>query len=469
VTQVNGRGAAIFWVVAAVVVAAGVAVVAEGAPLADDFNNCLAPQEQGLGGFIAESWDRLGVIRAARFVEILLTTAVCRSVPFGAAIAAGLALYLAAGLALRGLLRDLEVSDPWADIGGALWLLQPLGTEISLWPAALHVPLGLLSAVLALRAWRRGRWLLGALAAVVAFLSVEQVLLALPVAAWLVAVPRDRRRVAFVAGALFAGAAAAFLSFPGDDPRLDVGLSERFRTLVTDVDFYVGYPAVGLGLHSIPLAVAWAFPWSVAVLVAGGAAGRRILGPLLETRVPGPVRWGRGVAAFASLLILLNVPVVLNVPHQGSPRVFAPTWMALAAGAALAGAKSRLHPRLLGTAIGALSAAMVLSIAFSVSVRLDSARFVRWASERIAASTEDGDVVAVCGVRRTVVTPAPRGAFAVHDFLYDWAAHDAVSYYTNRRVTFRLGGETLSSPCPPADAADVRFAFEGLVTGWRGR
>jgi hypothetical protein len=466
VTQARRRSSAIFWGVAAAVVAVCAAVMVEGAPLADDLNNCLAPREQGLDGFFAESWDRLGLVRAARFVEILLTTGVCRSIPFGAAIAAGLALFLGAGLALRRLLRDLEVADPWPDIGGALWLLQPLGTEISLWPAALHVPLGLLSALLALLAWRRRRWLLGALAAAVAFLSVEQLVLALPLAAWLVAVPRDRRKVAFIAGALVAGAAAAFLSFPGNDPRLEVGLGERLRTVVSDVGFYVGYPAVGLGLHSIPLAVAWAFPWSLAVLAAGAAAGRGILGPLLGNRASGRVRWGRGLAKFASLILLLNVPVVLNVPHQGSPRVFAPTWMALAAGAAFAGARARLTPALLGTAIGTLSAAMLLSIAFSVSVRLDSARFVRWASERIAASSDDGDVVAVCDVRRTVVTPAPRGAFAVHDFLYDWAAQDAVSYYAGRNVTIELGGEILGSACPPPGTVDVRFGFDRLVSEW---
>lgn len=469
VTKKLQTGAAIFWGVAAAVTAVCAAVVIEGAPLADDFNNCLAPQQQGLGGFFAESWDRLGLVRVARFVEILLTTGVCRGLPFGVAIAASLTLFVAVGLALRALLRDLGVADPWPHIGGALWLLQPLGTEISLWPAALHVPLGLLSAVLALLAWRRGRWLLGTVTAAVAFLSVEQVVLALPLALWLVAFPAERRRALFLAAGVVVVAGVAFVAFPGNDPRLQAGIGQRLQALVSDPGFYVGYPAVGLGFHSIPLAVAWAFPWSVAALTAGAAIGHRVLGPLLRHRAEGDLQWGRGLIAFASLVVLLNIPVLLNVPHQGSPRVFAPTWLVLAGGAAVAGARVRINPFLLGTMIGALSAAMLLSIALSVAVRLDSARFVRWASETIAARTDDGNVVAVCRVRRTVVEPAPRGAFAVHDFLYDWAAQDAVLYYEGRRITFRLGGEVLGTPCPARDTVDVRFEFDRLASAWAAR
>jgi hypothetical protein len=109
---------------------------------------------------------------------------------------------------------------------------------------------------------------------------------------------------------------------------------------------------------------------------------------------------------------------------------------------------------------------MLLSIAFSVSVRMDSASFVELTAETIAVRTDDGNVVGVCGVRRTVVEPAPRGAFAVHDFIYDWAAQDAVRYYTGRRVTFRLGGGTLGSPCLDDEAVDVGFDFNRLVSDW---
>jgi hypothetical protein len=464
------RYGAIFWGVVVVVGAVCLPVVLAGAPLADDFNNCLAPQQQGLGGFLAESWDRLGLIRSARFVEILVTTGVCRALPFGAAIALTFGFYVGVGFALRGLLRDLGVLPPWPELGGALWLLQPLGTEVALWPAGLHVPMGLLLALLALRAWRRRRWSLGTVAAVAACLSVEQVILALPLAAWLVVPAEDRRTALPVQGAIVAGVAASFMLFPGNDPRLQVGIAERLRTLFTDPGFYVGYPAVGLGLHSIPLALAWALPWTVPALAAGAATGYRVLGAGLRSRTFAAVRSGRYLALFVGLLILLNIPVILNVPRQGSPRVFAPTWLALAAGAAFCSARLRVRSAgAFGAVAGAVAACLLLSIALSVSVRVDSGSFVGWASEQIAEDTDDGDLVAMCGVRRTVVTSAPRGAFAVHDFIYDWAAQDAVRYYTERRITFRLGGELLDSPCPSRDEVALRLEFDRLVSTWRAR
>ena len=51
-----------------------VPVIVRGAPLADDFNNCLAPQERGLLEFLSMSFDRLGLIRPARFIEIVVAT-----------------------------------------------------------------------------------------------------------------------------------------------------------------------------------------------------------------------------------------------------------------------------------------------------------------------------------------------------------------------------------------------------------
>jgi hypothetical protein len=464
------RHRAVFWSIAVLVGVVCLPVILEGAPFADDFNNCLAPQQQGLGAFLAESWDRLGLIRSARFAEILITTGVCRTLPFGVAIALSFVLYVGVGLALRGLLRDVGISALWAELGGALWLLQPLGTEVALWPAGLHVPMGLLLALLALRAWRRGRWILGALAALAACLSVEQVILALPLAALLV-VPAENRRTALLTTGVMVGlVAVAFVVFPGNDPRLQAGVGERLQAVFTDPGFYAAYPAVGLGLHSIPLALAWALPWAAVVVLVGAATGYRALGPRIRSGAPQAVRWGRDLALFAGLLILLNVPVIFNIPRQGSPRVFAPTWLALAAGSAIFGARIRVRSgRALGALAGVVAAGLLLSIALSVSVRTDSGDFVRWASGRIEESTNDGDVVGLCGVRRTVVTTAPRGAFAVHDFIYDWAAQDAVRYYTDRRVTFRLGGELLGSPCPSPAETDVQLEFDRLVRAWSSR
>ena len=103
-------------------------------------------------------------------------------------------LTLLVAFAIRGLLRDLHVPGAWPDVGGAIWLLHPVGAESALWPSALHVPLGLLAAVWALRWYRRERYVAGTVAALAAFLSVEQTILALPLAVWLVSEGEGRRR-----------------------------------------------------------------------------------------------------------------------------------------------------------------------------------------------------------------------------------------------------------------------------------
>jgi hypothetical protein len=80
----------------------------------------------------------------------------------------------------------------------------------------------------------------------------------------------------------------------------------------------------------------------------------------------------------------------------------------------------------------------------------------------------DGEVVAICGIRRTVAEPSPRGAFAVHEFVYDWAAPEAVEYYTGRRAEFLLGGELWDDRSCPRSGEDVPvFSFSDLVDGWR--
>ena len=185
-------------------VAVSVPVVLRGAPLADDFNNCLAPQDMGLLGFMSESFERLGVIRPARFVEILLTTGVCQTLPFGVAIAVGLAMTFVVAFVLRRLMTMLGSPAPWPDVAAALWLLQPLGLEAALWPAALHVPIGLAAALGSLIALRSRRLWMGALLGLVAMLSLEQAILALPLAAWLVS-PADLRRRAAIAMTAVAG------------------------------------------------------------------------------------------------------------------------------------------------------------------------------------------------------------------------------------------------------------------------
>jgi hypothetical protein len=436
-------------------------VVWRGAPLGDDFHNCLGPIGRGLGGFLDTSWERLGVIRAARFVEILLTTGVCQSLPFGVAIAVPLALTLLVAVLLRLLLRDLGVPPIWADVGAAVWLLQPLGSEAALWPAALHVPLGLALALGSLLLFRRGHAVWAAVAAAGAFLSVEQVIFALPPAVWL-STPQGRRsRSTAVAAGVAGTTLVAFLLWPGSDPRLQATLGARIVGALRDPLFYLEYPAVGLGVHSMPLAVAWAFPLSLVALLGGGAVGAW-LGP----RAAAATRPGRvlpRVLGAALLVLLVNVPVVLAVPRQGSPRIFTPTWLVLAAAVGMIGPAVRWRrPALAGAVAGLVAAGALLSLAWSVQVRVASADLVEHAARRLGAQVQDGDVVALCGVPRTVVEPAPRGAFAVHEFVYDWAAADAVAFYSGRHVQFRLAGALWPTPCPDSRDVDVVVWFDDL-------
>jgi hypothetical protein len=466
-TAVNGAaeriGRAAFAAAVLAFVAIAIPVVWRGAPLADDFNNCVASMELGVGGFMAASWRQLGAIRPARFLEIVLTAGVCRTLPFGVAILVPLLLTLLVAWLTRGTLRSLGVAGPWANLGGALWLLQPLGTEAGLWPAALHVPLGLALALAAVGSYKRGLYGRAAMANLGAALSVEQVILPLSLTAFLVAPAGERRRAAAVSGGIAAAVIAGFVLWPGANPRLRSGLLERITGLTADPAFYVGFPAVGLGLHSIPLAIWWALPWSIAVLLLGVAAGA-MAGPHMAsaTQVSDRRSIGRALLAVTAIIVLTNAVVVLAVPQQGSPRVFAPTWLVLAMAAAGGAASVRWHqPRLIGAAGGLFAAGALLSLMFSVSVRLKSADFTERATGVIAARVPDGGRVAVCQVRRTVVPLAPRGAFAVHEFLYEWAAERALRYYTARRATVLVSGE----PCPRVSDVDAIISFDELLRG----
>jgi hypothetical protein len=453
---------------AAVVAFAAIAapVVWRGAPLADDFNNCVAARELGLAGFIATSWRQLGAIRPARFLEIILTGGICGSLPFGVAIAVSALFTVAVAFLARGLLRDLGIPAPWANVGGALWLLQPLGTEAGLWPAALHVPFGLAAALVALRLYRRGRHWLAAVSNLIAVLSIEQVIFPLPLAAWAISPAGERRRAAAISGIVGLSAIAGFMLWPGANPRLRVTILERVNGLVADPTFYIGFPAVGVGAHSIPLAVQWALPWSLMVLLLFGAAGWLVAPKLAAaTRPVSGHDFRRTLIAALAVIVLTNAVVVLAVPQQGSPRVFTPTWLVLSVSVAAAAASIRWRrPEVMGAIAGVFTGGALLSLAFSVSVRLASADFTEHAARVVAARVRDGGTVAVCGVRRTVVQPAPLGAFAVHDFIYDWAAERALTYYTGRHATIRLAGDLWNLPCPRPPAVDVTIDFDELKT-----
>ena len=435
--------------------AVSVPVVLRGALLADDFNNCLEPQGKGLPGFMSDSFERLGVIRPARFIEILLTTGVCQTMPFGVAIAVGLALTVLVALLLRRLLTMLGSPAPWPDVAAAVWLLQPLGLEAALWPAALHVPIGLAAALGSLIALRSRRLSLGVLLGLAAMLSLEQAILALPLAAWLVSPTDIRRRVVITMTALAGTVVVAYLLIPGNDPRLSADATTRAQGLFTDLDFIVRFPAAGVGAESIPLAVSWAFPVSIVVLFAGVVAGWQWGARAWPAPTPPVGRWNiRSVLAVVLLIVLINVPVLLSQPRQGSPRIFTPTWLVLAAVAGLL--LSRAHwrgRRIAGAVVGLYLSGAVLSLALSAWVRVETADVVEYVSREIAERTTNGDLVTLCNVPRAAVAPAPRGAFAVQDYLYDWAAEDALRYYTGRQATFRIHQADANQDCPVGDAA----------------
>ena len=462
-------GPVILLVAATLFVAVSLPVVLRGAPLSDDFVNCLEPQRVGLSSALGDSLDRLGALRKAHLLEIAVTTGVCQNLPFGFAIAVPLALTLAVAVLLRALLRDLGVPGPWPEVAGALWLVQPLGTEAALWPAAMHVPLGLALSLGALRLHRNGHHVWGSLAVVGAYLSVEQVILALPVALWLTVRP-GRIRIALVSTlAVIVVLAVLVLAWPGDDPRLQASLAERVSSAFGDPAFFPRFVAVGLGAQSIPSAVVWAFPAAVLALAVGGALGYRF-GPDVFRTAPDRTERSvpRTLLAGLALVAAVNVPIVFSVPQQGSPRLFAPTWLVMCGVVGMVGPLVRFRrPRAWGALAGVFATAAILSLALSVWVRVQSAGFTESASRQIAAETPDDADIAVCGVPRTVVDPAPRGAFAVHEFIYDWAAREALVYYTGERADFSLAGELWAIPCPNAADVDGVFAFDDLVATWR--
>jgi hypothetical protein len=378
----------------------------------------------------------------------------------------GLAMTFVVALLLRRLMTMLGLPAPWPDFAAAVWLLQPLGLEAALWPAALHVPMGLAAALGSLIACRARRLWVGALLALAAMLSVEQAILALPLAAWLVSPPDLRRRVAVMMTGVAATVVVAYLFVPGNDPRLSADAATRAQGLVNDLGFIVLFPAAGVGAEAIPLAVRWAFPLSVVVLIAGAVAGWLWGARAWPVSTARPNRsWSWSIRSFigiALLVVLVNVPVLLSQPRQGSARIFTPTWLVLATVTAVwLGQANWSRRKLYGAVVGLYLSGAVLSLALSAWVRTETAAVVEQVAHKIAERTTDGDSVTLCEVPRTAVEPAPRGAYATQDYLYDWAAQDALRYYTGREATFRIHDADGEHNCPLGDAA-LAVSFDVL-------
>lgn len=456
------------WLLTAVVVFFAIIatpVVINGGLLADEYVICMRPiREGGYGAYLDAIWRDTGVVRPARFIELFLISKTCTTVPFGLTILVPLALKLGAAALLYGLLRDLRLRPPWPAIGAAIWLLEPVGTEAALWPAALHVLLGLTLALTALRLYQRGAVLWGGLATLAAALSVEQAIFALPLAVWLITPTEHRRRSIVVTLIVVATVLVAYAMWPGNNPRQAVTLAERLNNILDEPEWYLLFPAVGLGLYSGPLAFAWAFPYSVAVVGLGAAAGAWVFpvllahhGRSLDRRTPG--RW---VLATGAVVLLVNLPLIVTEVGY-SARTFTPTWLVLSGATAIGAARvpwKRI--RLMGILGGTFAGFALISLTLSVSVRMRTDEFNRAAARWIAERTQDGDVVAVCNVGRTVVDPAPLGAFhlhALHSSTADW-----IEYYTGRVVEMRRSGERYwGARCPDLNGADLVVDFPELV------
>ena len=266
---------------AAVFVLLCLPVVIRGAPLADDFHNCVEPTRAGLDTFVAASTERLGAVRPARFVEILLTTGVCQHLPFGVRHRRPARPHAAGGRA--------AARRSWGTSGPRRRGRPP--ARCSGWPSrsAPRRPCGRRPCTS--RSGSRWRWPPSSCTAGAATAGRRR-----RCSAPACRPSRSSSPCRWPCGSPPRPSGAAgppsrpcwwwlacsppTRSGPGGDPRLQVGLGERLRGVVADPAFYVLFPAVGLGAHSIPLALRWAFPASVAVVAAAALLGWRV-GPAL--------------------------------------------------------------------------------------------------------------------------------------------------------------------------------------------
>jgi hypothetical protein len=169
----------------------------------------------------------------------------------------------------------------------------------------------------------------------------------------------------------------------------------------------------------------------------------------------------------AALVVLVNVPLIVTEAGY-SARTFTPTWLVLSGAAAVGGSRVAWRRKaILGALAGSFAAMALLSLALSVSVRVRTDEFNRAAARWIADRTQDGDIVAVCDVGRTVVDPAPFGAFHLHALFSRSGLW--IEYFTGRIVEVRRRGLLYwDSRCPNLREADLVISFPALVREARG-
>jgi hypothetical protein len=449
-------------------------VILRGAPLADDYTACVDVARRGLADHVAWMFRFTGVVRPARYLEVALIGAACPHRALGVLIAASLLMTIGIAFIVRLLLHDLGVLSPWPELGAAVWLLQPLGAEASLWPSALHLPLGLTLALLAVALYRRGHTVAGVVAGAVACLCAEQIIFALPAAAWLITPPPRRVRALAAAAIASVLVLVAYQRWPGTDPRAPLSIGEMARNAFRAPFFYVRLPAAALGVHSVPLAIAWAFPGSVLVLGLGAAAGfgvgPRLFGTHGNARGPGgpPGSMRRIGAAAVMLTVLLNIPVVVTYPHATSGRVFTPTWLMLSIVGAMAGSRVRWRRLRLAGAVGGFAAASaLLCLALSAWVRVRTADIAEASFRWLGARVPQGGMLAICDVQRAMVSYAPIGDFHTSEFLHIWLAEVALRYHAGVDARVRQGGQYWDARCPDVRGADLVVTPAQILDGVR--
>ena len=257
-----------------------------------------------------------------------------------------------------------------------------------------------------------------------------------------------------------------YATWPGANERQAVTLADRLHNVFAKREWYLFFPASGIGLYSGAIAFVWALPYSIAVIVVGAVTGALLMPRLLANHTSLRFDSGqayRAILAVAVLVICVNLPLIVTEVGY-SARTFTPTWLVLSGVVAAGGARvAWRRVRVLGMLAGTFAAFALLSLALGVSVRIRTDDFNRAAAQWIADRTKDGAVVAVCDVDRTVVNPAPLGAFHLHEFHSTWSSW--IEYHTGRIVEIRRSGERYwGSRCPDLRGADLVISFPRLVS-----
>lgn len=455
-------------VAAVLLVLTAAPVLLRGGPMADDYATCVASDADGVIGFLRGDMAYRGAVRPVRYLNAAWVGALCGDVPFGVIMLLPLVATLWAGVQVHRLLSATGVSPAWSGAAGAAWLLNPVGLEIATWPAAAHVPIGLGAALLAARLLRARRWSAALASAVLGVLCLEQLIFVLPLLAW-AAAPTDRRRGALAAAISVSVVVLAVYSvFPGLDERTTASVADRLVAPFQDLQWYIRFPAIGLGAGALPGTIRWAGLWTVVAVAAGGVLGGWLLGGALRaTPNPPSSQMSRRellqtAAVGLSVVLLLNLPSIVTVPRDTSPRIFAPTWMAMSVALGLIGARLPLRrPVVAGAVLGCAAALSALALGFAADVRVRHAELSEQLLARIASEVpQDGSVV-LCAVPPKLVPNAPAGAFALHDLFYDWVAEPALLHHEGRRASVRVFHPR--EPCPTEPAADLHVSLDELL------